>query len=1158
MNNPSSQAANEASTDPLLTSSVDNRNSKTENRRSQIELPSSLRQQMIDFQQRVWKTKMLEVLGLACVGLGLGFLAVFTIDRFVDTSRTVRGLIAVITFGLWLLLPWAFHRWVWRHRRLDQLARLLRQRSPNFGDHLLGVIELAENRSEQSRSPALCAAALQQVADEAAKRDLSASAPVSHHRRWGTLAASLGVVALLLLIGLPGATWNAISRLVAPWSRIDRYTFAQIERLPERLVVPHGEAFTFEANLMQQTRWSPNRGTASLALNAPVQSPLESNRYQFTLPSLSSDSSLDLRIGDYTHRMKVEPRLRPELSSLRASVRLPDYLQLNEAADRDLRGGSLSVVAGSRIVLEAVANRSLQSAQLNGQIPIPIAELTEMTDAGLNDLTRPKSRAMVIGVKAVDSQIRSEEFDIVEGVANLTMSWSDHDGLTSRTPLRISLLGITDAAPMVATEDLPRQAIVLNSEQLNFRILASDDFGVRQVGMAWKVITEESKADAMQTEGLESRTLASGGPDKANLVSQGTFRPIDLGIESKAIELRMWADDYLPGRPRSYSPPHRFLVLTADEHAVWITEQLNKWHRQSLDVRDRELQLYQTNKDLRALPNEAFQEASTRQRLEEQAAGEAANDRRLKSLTNAGESLLRQAARNPELGVGHLERWAEVLKTLEDIAANRMPKVTDLLQQAARETKPASGPPKESGPTVGNVRNAASSPKGSEPSEEQPKPNTKPPMPSIVDIESSQQPASTKPIEGNAGPSKPSVSKLSLPTTVLIGPPQAPPPPSETPAQEKTEAAVHEQEDLLAEFEKLADEMNKILGELEGSTLVKRLKAASREQTQVAQEIGKRIQDILTTSLSTKKTKASEALRDLAEIEIKGSLKVSNIVDDLEAFYERRRTVKFRDVLKEMEDSQVVAAIRQLGDELGKEQGMSIAQAEYWSDTMDRWAEDLVDPACKGCCPGCKNADSLPPSVVLAVLQIIEGQVNLREQTRVAEQAREVAGQVEHRREGNRLGNSQEELTNKVGDVVEKILLLPEGNERFQKEIGLLNQAEALMVDSKSIFQKPDTGSASLAIQTETIELLLQSKRINPKSGGGAGQAPGGGGKGDTGDAALALLGAGLNLKEKQDAREVSQATGLSGTSLPEEFRDGLNQYFNRLEQVPAVSGSIP
>ena len=41
----------------------------------------------------------------------------------------------------------------------------------------------------------------------------------------------------------------------------------------------------------------------------------------------------------------------------------------------------------------------------------------------------------------------------------------------------------------------------------------------------------------------------------------------------------------------------------------------------------------------------------------------------------------------------------------------------------------------------------------------------------------------------------------------------------------------------------------------------------------------------------------------------------------------------------------VLGALRDLSDELKSQSGMSIAQCEYWSDTLDRWAEDLVDPA---------------------------------------------------------------------------------------------------------------------------------------------------------------------------------------------------------------------
>ena len=65
--------------------------------------------------------------------------------------------------------------------------------------------------------------------------------------------------------------------------------------------------------------------------------------------------------------------------------------------------------------------------------------------------------------------------------------------------------------------------------------------------------------------------------------------------------MRIFAEDYLPGRERAYSPTYTFFVLNAEQHAIWVTEQLSKWHRQSLEVRDKEMQLYETNKQLRAL-----------------------------------------------------------------------------------------------------------------------------------------------------------------------------------------------------------------------------------------------------------------------------------------------------------------------------------------------------------------------------------------------------------------------------------------------------------------------------------------------------------------------------------------------------------------------------
>ncbi len=64
-----------------------------------------------------------------------------------------------------------------------------------------------------------------------------------------------------------------------------------------------------------------------------------------------------------------------------------------------------------------------------------------------------------------------------------------------------------------------------------------------------------------------------------------------------------------------------------------------------------------------------------------------------------------------------------------------------------------------------------------------------------------------------------------------------------------------------------------------------------------------------------------------------------------------------------------------------------------------------------------------------------------------------------------------------------------------------------------------------------------------------AAQNPGGGGSGKTIDSAMALLGSGVNQKEVREDRGVSQVTGESGPVFPEEFRAGLDEYFNRLER---------
>ena len=191
----------------------------------------------------------------------------------------------------------------------------------------------------------------------------------------------------------------------------------------------------------------------------------------------------------------------------------------------------------------------------------------------------------------------------------------------------------------------------------------------------------------------------------------------------------------------------------------------------------------------------------------------------------------------------------------------------------------------------------------------------------------------------------------------------------------------------------------------------------------------------------------------------------------------------------------------------------------------------------------------MPPSIVLEVLQILEGEVNLREETRVAEQAKPAIKVEEHATQAGQLSKTQDGLKVRIDKVVDRIRDLPDGESEFGKEIALLSRVSSVMQEATDILVRPDTGSPAIAAETEAIELLLQSKRINPKGGGGGGANPGGGGSGTTNDSALTLIGSGVNEKENREDHGVSQVTGDSGPKLPEEFRTGLDEYFNRLEK---------
>lgn len=1091
------------------------------------QLPIATHRRLLEFQRRVRVIKLAEGVLAAIFGLALSYLAVFVLDRFLDTPGWVRICILLLGgIGCGVLLPLKCHRWIWGTRRMEQVAGLVRQTLPALGDQLLGVVELALFEKEQIRNSALTRAAIAQVDQVMQQRDLSDAVPHPRHRQWLKYAAVPVGLMLLCLTVLPAAGTNALARWLFPWKSIERYTFAQLQPLPESIVVPQGESFELAAELKPESPWTPAKGAArSRSLREEIRTELQDGRYAFSLPALNQQTQVSLSIGDARKSLRIEPAPRPELREMQATLHLPAYLQYPQPLQMDVRGGMLTVVEGTQLDVAATLTRQLQAG------------------------TSSAGQASIDGDHLLVHAVPVSASEVIR------LHWVDELGLSPRDDFQLKINAVEDAEPNVFLQQLNPQQVVLSTETISFELSAEDDFGLKRAGLTWEGIHDPLRNPEPE-QGQKVQLL--GSPEERRLRGTVTFNAATEGVKPQPLKLRAFAEDYHPERGRAYSPVYVVHVLSPEQHAIWIANQLRRWASLADDVYEEEVRLHDANRELRQMTTEELQQKEQQQLLRGQAAAERANAQRLDAVTAQGEALIQQAIRNPEMLAGHLELWAEALQQLRDMADNRMPSVADLLseaQQAQAGKKPDSqpSPPSQTkpGPNVGNQRNQQAGGPGS-PSEEEP---TEPVQqaPSISDVESGfNTPDEQQQDEQSDEKKKPSSGKLTLPQTVLMGGPKSEQKPNDDQPDDDDplDKAVEDQAQLIEDFNKIREDLQAILNDLENSTFVKRFKAAARQQLEIAQSLNRTLFKGFGVSGTQLVQQQVSQLDNIAESEVAQSRNVWNLQSDLEAYYGRKRDDKFKRILDDMKSLDPTQKLNELSQLVRNNlSGESIVHAEFWADTFDRWAEELVSVSECGNCKG-GESPSLPPGIILEVMRIIEGEMDLREETRGLEQGRAAMPREEFEERAEKQTGTQTDLLKRTLDVVTDIQALPDGEENFAKEIDIVRSAAVAMNDARKLLSEQQTGPATIAAETEAIELLLASKRANPNSGGGGGggSTPGGGGEGDTQRAALATLGTTSDARTRVERREVEQASGLMNDRLPEEFREGLDAFFNALE----------
>lgn len=914
-------------------------------------LPAALIGKLEAFRREVRRIRLHERLLWSLLLVLGGFLGAFFMDRLIDVDQWARLGWAVLILSLVVWQFWQYlSRTILSTEEWTSLARMIEKRFPGPGDRLLGILEIGADDQEWTRSRTLSMAAISQVSAELRVTDLDQALPKPRFQLMGSGAFAAGFVILVLSFLIPQPVLNTAVRWSAPWLKTERYTFVQIEPISSIFHSARGEDYEIILATKPESPWKPQTARVHLDGRDTLTIPSDSEgQYRIAIDGHSDARKMSVRLGDRQLTLQIDPKVRSSITTAQLNVTLPDYLNYSKPLIKDARSGLISLLRQSVGRLEMHLDR-------------PLRELS---------------------ADPLDSEINGSHFSLLLGTVTndltTTISWKDEFGLAGVSPYKFQVQVEEDALPGLAVEGLARSKVLLENDAIAFNINVSDDYGILEVGMEW---SGDGDPEQSSKPSKGEKIFASHAPETPNLQVIGTFSAQDLKIDPQPLRVRIFVRDFNPQSPRVYSPEYIIYLLNEDQHLQWMTRQLTRWQQDSLLVKNREEQLLRVNQELRDLPVEQLNSPETKKKIQLQASAEKSNGAQLNRLSRMGEELILEAARNSQFGPGTLENWAEILGILKDIGGNRMPSVEDLLGEASKQSQLAAGnggdsdpssqnkvqnsgdststDSKESdneqkksasGPMIGQNRQNSSgsnSPSGESEDKDQPE---KPPIPLLVDKESSLQAEDpNKEEEKNpdvAESSKGGSPRLSLPGTTLKD--LAPKSTDEScPAGEKMAEAVQEQENLLAEFEKVSDELNRILADLEGSTFVKRLKAASRAQTQMAGTLANEIAEAFGIPSDQQSVSSETVLQELQAQDKVSLSKMDQIHQDMKAYYQRKQFTKFKNVLDEMEKLDPFTGLDIKSEVIPEEIGWSFTMSEFWADTFDRWAEDLVDPASGG------------------------------------------------------------------------------------------------------------------------------------------------------------------------------------------------------------------
>lgn len=618
------------------------------------DLPESLQRQLRLFRRRLWRIKLTEAVLAGLTGFIVSYLILFLSDRFWTTPKFLALFILIGGTLLSLFFaPYWIHRWVWKERRSDQLARLIAKTFPHFGDRLLGIVELQEKDGAAHYSQTLRQAAIRQVAKDAEEINFLTAVPNPRHRLAIILTFLLSILLILIIWLAPEAGVNTLTRWAMPMSDVPRYTFTRLEDIPKTIYVPTGEAFNLKIKLDPRSKHRVDKAFARCGgrdwIQADMSKGTDSQQTTtFSFPGIHEEERIDVSAGDARYSIQAIPCLRPTIRETLARVTYPEYTGKPEET-ASLKTGTLYALKGSKVRLRIESTNPLKKASLK-------TEKGEDTPLGVNG-----------------NWVRFPEYTL-SAPAEFSFDWTDDHGISSKTPFKIRMEPTEDNSPEVYLQAPSREIYVLERENVELELLASDDYGIKDMGIRWAGHSAN-----------EEKVLLKGEKQSGKLNTKFVFQASEQGIRPQRLTFQSFASDHLPERQYKYSAPITIYVMDKNEHAQMVRSELERITTEVEELAQQEQLQMDESQRIAAMDDAALLSPDVQQQLKELANSEEDNAEKLRNLSNTMKELFQKALRNDQIDAESLHPFHNAQSILEKIPENSQKKAKEALNQAAQD-----------------------------------------------------------------------------------------------------------------------------------------------------------------------------------------------------------------------------------------------------------------------------------------------------------------------------------------------------------------------------------------------------------------------------------------------------------------------------------------